>query len=193
MTKSEYRKLLLHIVYDLNTHYSNEYPKNCGYRWADGSYSFDCWNLNKTIWWGWTDGFSMGSYLHAPGKNGIGDWTGSEIMKHCDEVSSDFKKIPELDGLYMPDNGGHYGTFIGLETWEGYSFNVVECTPQTDYFLGGVLLSYVDENGYRYNHKGGARAGKWTMHGTTSWITDDIIVYQKIYEDKNIILGKVDK
>ena len=57
---------------------------------------------------------------------------------------------------------GHVGCFIGTEQRDGKIYNVIECTAA---WGGGILYSYVNESGERYNYKGGARNGKWKQHG----------------------------
>ena len=57
---------------------------------------------------------------------------------------------------------GHIGAFIGTNVINGKEYNVIECTAS---WGGGILYSYVNAKGERYNHKGGSRNGKWSQHG----------------------------
>lgn len=168
-TVKQFIDILLHIVFDCKTRYMNVLPYNCGFRHQDGSYSFDCWNLIKTILWGWTDGFNVGSYCFAANKNGMGDWNGRQILNVCDGVSKSFKSV-QAGKYLLTGMEDHAGVYIGSYTWQGYEFNTVECSPQTDVMIGGVMLTYTDEQGRRFNHKGGAQAGSWGYHGKLPWI-----------------------
>ena len=63
---------------------------------------------------------------------------------------------------------GHVGCFIGSCEVNGKTYNVIECTAA---WSGGILYSYVNEKGERYNYKDGTRKGKWTKHGkATAWV-----------------------
>ena len=173
-TAEKYKERLLDIILNLKTGYSNYVDKknkifyNCGY--YNGTYTtWDCWNWHKTLWWGWTSGFNKGSFLFAPNKNGIGDWNGREILDRCYDTSSDFKKVDEVEWL-LTEKEDHAGVYIGETTYKGYIFNTAECTPQTNVMEGGCCLTYTDEQGRRFNHKGGAQAGAWKYHGKMPWI-----------------------
>ena len=178
-TAEAYRKKLLYIIYNLPTSYSNKVDQttktyyNCGYR-GMSAYLWDCWNWHKTLAWGWEEGYNVGSFLYAPNKNGVGDWNGKQILDKCSDVSTNFKKITEEEML-LTKAQDHMGVYIGKEMWNGYEFNVAECTPQimrngTVIMSGGCHLSYVDEQGRRFNHKGGTQVGSWYQHGKLPWI-----------------------
>lgn len=198
MTKKEFIDKLLYCVYNLKTTYYNKLPYNCGYNHGK-YYSYDCWCWIKVILWGWVPGYNTGSYLHAPGQNGVGDWTGEEIMRWCENVSADFTSIPQAD-LLLTLARDHMGCYIGKHFWNGYEFNAVECTPQITNKTTGALimssgchLSYVDEKGNRFNHKGGQKVGVWAQHGTIPILEDDGREFDIVYEDEDVILGKVKK
>lgn len=184
-TVKKFIEILLHIVFDCKTRYMNVLPYNCGFRHQDGSYSFDCWNLVKSIFWGWTDGFNVGSYCFAKDKNGMGDWNGKQILDKCSAVSKNFSNIGKGEYL-LTGMEDHAGIYIGTYTWQGYEFNTIECSPQTDVMLGGVMLTYTDEKGRRYNHKGGTQAGSWAYHGKLPWIDyeDEVPVVEVKVENK---------
>ena len=197
-TAKQYRKKLLHIIYDLPTGYSNTVDKttktyyNCGYRGAT-SYLWDCWNWHKTLAWGWEEGYNVGSFLFAPNKNGVGDWNGRQIYDRCSDKSTNFKKIFEEEML-LTKAEDHMGVYIGKEVWNNFEFNVAECTPRVVkngvvLMTGGCLLSYVDEQGRRFNHKGGTQLGSWYYHGKLPWIdyTDVSLAHTTKSGDKTII------
>lgn len=180
-TAAQYRKKLLHIIYDLPTSYSNQVDKNtkvkvyynCGYRGMN-AYIWDCWNWHKTLAWGWTEGYNVGSFLFAPNKNGVGDWNGKQIYDVCSDKSTDFKKIADVEML-LTKAEDHMGVYIGKEIWNGYEFNVAECSPRVirngqQVMSAGCHLSYVDDQGRRFNHKGGVQVGSWYYHGKLPWI-----------------------
>ena len=178
-TADEYKESLLYDIYNLKTAYSNTVDKttktyyNCGYR-GMSSYMFDCWNWHKVKAWGWVPGYNVGSFLFAPGTNGIGDWTGRQILDKCSGVSSDFKNVAVGEWLLTAAED-HAGVYIGKHLWNGYEFNVAECTPEIKrngvvIMSGGCHLSYVDAQGRRYNHKGGTQVAAWAKHGKLPWI-----------------------
>lgn len=178
-TADKYVEKLLNIIYNLKTTYSNTVDKttqtyyNCGYH-GMSSYMFDCWNWHKVLWWGWTAGYNVGSFLFAPGTNGIGDWNGRQILDKCSGVSSDFKSLVPGEWL-LTKAEDHAGVYIGKHTWNGYEYNVAECTPKITrngnlIMSSGCHLSYVDEKGNRYNHKGGTQVLAWAYHGKLPWI-----------------------
>lgn len=176
-TADQYIERLLYIVYNLPTAYSNRVDGktyyNCGYRGMQ-SYMWDCWNWPKTVGWEWTPGYNVGSFLYAPGTNGIEDWNGRQILDRCDDVSKDFKSVVPAEFLLTAAED-HAGTFIGKQIWNGYEFNVAECTPKIVrngqlVMSAGCHLSYVDEKGNRFNHKGGVQVGSWAYHGKTPWV-----------------------
>ena len=154
------------ILASRKTYYKNKWPDNLCYVHTDGRTSADCVNLYKAI----LNGYDV--YNQTPGYyqrtlTNTGDCSEARLMAQCSDVSTDFKKLtngePRL--LYMK---GHIGAFIGTEIINGKEYNVIEATAS---WGGGILYSYVNEKGERYNHKGGARNGKWTQHGLlTKWV-----------------------
>lgn len=196
-TADEYVESLLYDVYNLPTTYSNRVDQttktyyNCGYRGMQ-SYMFDCWNWGKVKAWGWKPGYNVGSFLYAPGTNGVDDWNGRQIMDRCADVSTNFKPIVPAETLLTPA-ADHVGTFIGKHLWNGYEFNVAECTPKIVrdgklVMSAGCHLSYVDEQGRRFNHKGGVQVGTWAKHGKTPWVdfsNKDVPLKYTIKQDGN--------
>ena len=148
---------LIYIVEELKTKYKNSLPFNCGY--YDGNcYSWDCWNLIKSLIWGWKDTRIKGYYCYEPDKYGLGDWNGKQILEHCNVISTDFTYIP-IGSYLLTEKGDHAGIYIGNYEYSGCIFNVVECTPA---WLGGVQFSYVDNLGVRKRNKyDSAKFGTW--------------------------------
>lgn len=136
--------------------YDQPYPYNCGY--FDGERTtWDCVNLNKTIINGWEYSDRPGSFCNDFSRTG--DCTEWGLLSQC-EYSTNFSKMDCVAVLYMP---GHIGNYIGKEvTKNGKVYNVIECTGA---WGGGVLYSYVDKYGRRFNHMGGTQNGSWTHWG----------------------------
>ena len=166
-TAKTFVALLIHIAMDLPTKYINKFPENLGYYHAKGFWSWDCWNLIKSILWGWVEQKVPGYYQGYNSKTGLGDWTGAQILAKCEKVSGDFTKL--TPGEYMlSSDSGHAGTYIGDMIINGRCYNVVECTSA---WGGGVLLSYVSATGGRYRYKDGPKASVgWMKHGLLPWI-----------------------
>jgi hypothetical protein len=147
------------------TRYWNEYPYNLGYYHSDGVFSFDCVNLVKAILNGWDAVKRVGYFVNDFSRTGdCNEWG---LLSQCPDYSTDFSNLHCLAVLYMP---GHIGTALGEEVTRngGKVYNVIECTGA---WGGGVLYSYVDSKGRRFNHKGGSQAGTWTHWGKMSkWL-----------------------
>ena len=151
--------------------YKNIFPQNCLYYQGNGVYSADCWNLIKAFIWG--KGVlpkNVGGYWFNPGRYGLGDWNGRQILDKCADISLDFSSL--IPGEYLlTDAEDHAGIYIGdtKATFSGVTntFNVVECTP---IWADGIQYSYVDAKGNRYRYKGGAQAGKWQYHAKLPWV-----------------------
>lgn len=167
-TSRQFCDILKHIATELNSKYSSSFPRNLGYNYG-GGYSWDCWNLPKSLIWGWKEGGAVGSYTYAPGLYGLGDWDGGTILSHCSGVSTDFTHVPAGEFL-LTENKGHAGIYVGeFKDRYGQLCNVVECT--TDWKTGRVIGSWVDADGTRRNCKGGTKARPWHWHGMLSeWI-----------------------
>ena len=154
------------VLASRRTYYKNKYPDNLCYVHTDGRTSADCVNLYKAI----LNGYDV--YNQTPGYyqrtlTNTGDCSEARLMAQCSDVSTDFKKLKNSEPrlLYMK---GHIGAFIGSEIINGKEYNVIEATAS---WGGGILYSYVNEKGERYNHKGGSRNGKWTQNGLlTKWV-----------------------
>lgn len=165
-TAKAFHDLLIRTATEDATEYNRTFPYNLGYNWGD-YFTFDCWNMVKAMLCGWTDKIPKGTYTKINTAI-IGDWTGTEILNACTEVSSDWTDVPVCSFLLSPD-GGHAGVYVGEKIINGHCYNVVECTPA---WRGGVQLSYVSKTGKRYPYEGGtAMATGWGRHGKLSrWI-----------------------
>ena len=166
MKSADYIKLLHHIQADLKTDYNNKYPYNLGYN--HGSYwSWDCWNLPKTILWGWNEKIAKGKWQPKNTSIGLGDWNGWTILNCCSNISTDFSKLTPSEFMLTKDKG-HVGTYMGEFTIDGKVYNVIECTSAWSH---NVLASYVDANGNRSQYKGGAKKNTpWHWHGLLPWL-----------------------
>ncbi len=160
----------LKLAHDVPNVYDNHFPRNCGYYDAGkGRFSFDCWNLIKSILGGWSD-VRVDGYYVSPSSFPTGDCDGYHLLLQCTGISKDFSKIC-VPGTYLYlSNHPHAGVYIGDFTAEdGKVYNVVECTGAWE---GKVLYSYVDSQGRRLRYKGSSsQAYSWTDYGLlTKWI-----------------------
>lgn len=181
-TFKQFCGILIHIATKLNSKYDNHFPRNLGYNYGDG-YSWDCWNLPKSIIWGWKEGGAVGSYQRANPATGLGDWNGWTILNCCSNISTDFAHISEGEFL-LTENKGHAAVYVGeFKDRYGQLCNVVECT--TDWGTWRVIGSWVDPDGTRRNCKGGTAARPWHWHGMLPWIdySEVVPVQKKVAED----------
>lgn len=167
MTSREFIDKLMHIAFEVPNQYKNYWPQNLGYYNSNGRFSWDCWNLPKSLIWGWKEVKKVGYYQPKNLETGLGDWSGAKIMTYCTERSTDFSKITPGEFMMNGPND-HAGIYVGEFTRNGRVYNVIECTVA---FGGGVVPSYVSSTGLRYSSKGGNRNGSWARHGKLSkWI-----------------------
>lgn len=161
MKSSEFIKMLK-IAHDVPNCYINKFPKNLGY--FDGSkYSFDCWNLIKSVLSGWKPTGIKGDYVK-PQNLVTGDIDGATLLKKCTQRSKDFSKI-SIPGtyLYIASNP-HSGIYIGDTVINGKIYNVIECTKNS--WGNGVLYTYVDVDGARRKYKGASgKSLNWSEYG----------------------------
>lgn len=133
--------------------------------------SADCVNLYKALLNGYDVTNHNIGYFQSELSN-TGDCTEKGLLDQCSDVSSDFKKLklgePRL--LYMSSPTKHIGGYLGEEiNMNGTIYNVVECTSS---WGGGIIYSYIDENGGRFRCKNGERKGTWLKNGLmTPWIS----------------------
>lgn len=103
------------------------------------------------------------------------DWTEINILNHCSNVGYDnFLKAKPCAYLYMD---GHGGFKIDEFTKNGRTYNVAECTVAGAWGSPRkCIYSYVDNNGRRFNYKGGTQSGTWTAHGELYEVEYDVPV-----------------
>ena len=162
-------KGLKYVESQRRTFYSNQFPYNCGYIHPDGQQSWDCIGLVKCPI-NEPDIFYRTSpvgYYVKPGQV-IPDTTEFGILKLCTDVSYSFSKIEKAEYMYMP---GHGAWFVSEYRDPSGIVNTIEATAAMG---GGVLSSYCDQYGNRYDHKGGTFLGRWEAHGKLS----DYIEYE---------------
>lgn len=168
MAKIKVSKLITELKYieqKRKTKYVNEYPGNSGRLNEDGTLSFDCIGLVKGLIndIGIAHKMSPVGYFTPVGKV-IPDATEKGILDMCVGVSDDFRFMVPGEVLIMYKSTGHAGFYVGDYTDPSGIVNVIECTPNLS-GDGGVVSSYVDKDGYRWDHKGGIKYGKWEYHG----------------------------
>lgn len=156
----------LKLAHDVPNYYCNKFPKNCGY--YDGSrFSFDCWNLIKSILGGWTDNRTVGYYV-SPKDFPTGDVDGYHLLMQCTNRSKDFTQLKQAGTYLYLSTSPHAGVYLGDFTYNGHVCNVVECTGAWE---GKVQYTYVDEKGRRYQYKGGAKSSySWTDYGLLPYV-----------------------
>ena len=167
---------MLKVAHDVPDYYNAHWPYNLGY--FDGTrYSFDCWNLIKVILAGWQPTGVIGSYTSP---TVTGDIDGATMLSKCYNRSKDFSKI-SVPGTYLYiSNSPHSGVYVGEFERDGYYFNVVECTAAWD---NKVQFTYMDENGGRYQYKGGPKNPYgWTDYGLLPWVEYEDIPTDNIEE-----------
>lgn len=137
------------------------------------------WRYNVGLWTGDHWSFDCLGFVHCMVNGFCGDKSklgGGAVMDkfvtncteiqtlndYCYDVSSDFSSIKPGELLYM---NGHVGLYVGdvQPFGDGRIFNVAECCYSS--FGGGGMLTYVQDNGLRYNHRNGSNAGYWEKHG----------------------------
>lgn len=163
MTVTDWISRLKYLESSRVTYYDNSFPGNCGEINRDGSISFDCIGMVKSIINEPDIVYkkSPAGYYVKPGQV-IPDTTERGILNLCSDVSYAFNNLTPGEYLYM---NGHAGVYVGDFTDPSGVVNVIECTPA---FGGGVTTSYVDSAGRRWNHRGGYQVMAWGAHGKLS-------------------------
>lgn len=174
MKQSEFLTML-ETAYSVPNYYCNKYPKNLGY-FDGGSYSFDCWNLIKVILAGWKPTGIKGSFTKP---TVTGDIDGYNLLKKCTIKSKDFTKLIQPGAYLYLSTSPHSGIYVGDRVVNGKAVNVIECTK--GWGSNGVVYSYVDSKGGRYNYKGGSKCYSWTDFGLLPWVdyetkSEDIVI-----------------
>lgn len=164
MKSADWIKRLKYLAFNRVTYYDNQYPSNCGEINPDGSISFDCINMVKSVLNEPDIVYktSPAGYYVKPGQV-IPDVDGAGILALCTGVKwYDFSTISPGEFIYMRTDG-HGGVFVGEFTSGGYTFNVIECTAA---WKSGVVASYLDpKTGGRFSCKGGSQIYAWEAHG----------------------------
>lgn len=154
--------------------------------WYKDHWCADCIGFIKAVVNGWNADKSRNGGGMA--LDGYQDLTEAGLLATCSDRSKDFTKLTVGEYLYMD---GHGGIYIGEKTVNGKQYNVAECTMS---WGGGCLLSYVAQDGGRYNHRGGSYSCKWQEHGKLDRIkytdggggtqpSQDTYVTISVYED----------
>ena len=179
-------KALKHLALNRVTYYDNNYPSNCGEINPDGSISFDCIGLVKSLINELDIAYktSPPGYFVTPGQV-IPDASENGILYLCSSVStSGFDKAAPGEYLCMYEK--HAGVYVGDFQDPSGTVNVIECTVEA--FDSGVTTSYVTADGRRFDHKGGTQYGKWDAHGKL----DKYIDYSDKPTIKTLKVSKID-
>ena len=175
LTQKQFVDFLKSLPFGYASQYNNKYPYNCLFNQGKAIngmtiYSSDCNNLVKsTIWSKATLPKNKGEFVYKKGQYGLGDVSCEQLIALCNNQSTNFTKIIPGECLWMQ---GHIGTFVGEWTgkWDGktYTWNTIEAT--SCWGTDGILATYTDAQGRRFNHKGGTQAGTWKKHGKLPFI-----------------------
>lgn len=166
-TKADFVTFFKNLPPNIGSLYNNTFPRNCLYNVALNVWSADCWNMIKAaIWNDLVLPTPIGSYSYHPGKYGLQDLNGYQILQLCSDVSSDFTNLTPGEYLSTRDYD-HAGLYIGEVTTSAGTFNVVECTP---IWANGIQYTWVDPDGTRRQKKGGAVSVYWAKHGKLPWV-----------------------
>lgn len=164
MTATDWTDRLKYLATQRKTYYDNHFPGNCGEINSDGSISFDCIGLVKSVINepGIAYKYSPAGYYVTPGQV-IPDYDEIGILNLGTDITWwDFSNVANGEYLYMPGHGGVY--FSGNS-----DVNVAECTGA---WRGGVLCSWVDPDGTRRDCRGGSPNGRWSAHSKLSKYID---------------------
>lgn len=165
--KIEFADFFKNLPFNIGSIYNNTFPYNCLYNLGDNVWSADCWNMIKAaIWNDLTLPTPAGAYSYSPGKYGLQDLNGYQIIQACSDVSSDFTTIDYGEYLSTRDYD-HAGVYVGERTDGTYYWNVVECTP---IWADGIQFTWVDPDGTRRQYKGGPISTYWAKHGKLPWV-----------------------
>lgn len=158
----------------IGSYYNNSFPHNCLYYERNTAqnipiYTSDCWNLLKaSIWGDLTLPPNIGDYWYLPGKYGLQDWNGKQILDVCTDVAScDIDSPPEPAEYLITRDYGHVGLFVGSYDNGTHEYNVVECTPIWE---DGIQYTWMDPDGTRRRYKGGPASTYWAWHGKLPWV-----------------------
>ena len=120
---------------------------------AIGKFGFDCVCLIKGILWGW-NGNKNATYGGATyTSNGVPDIGADQMIRVCNDISTDFSKIIPGEAVWL---SGHIGVYIG----DGL---VIECTPKWQNRVQITACANIGQ-------KAGYNARTWTKHGKLPYI-----------------------
>lgn len=120
---------------------------------AMGKFGFDCVCLIKGILWGW-NGNKNATYGGATyTSNGVPDIGADQMIRVCNDISTDFSKIIPGEAVWL---SGHIGVYIG----DGL---VIECTPKWQNKVQITACANIGQ-------KAGYNARTWTKHGKLPYI-----------------------
>lgn len=153
------------------TGYRASLPWNCLYLDNNNVLWADCNNLVKATIWGKATIPPMGNNWYSPGLYGLGDLTCDQLINSCEDISTDFTDMTPAEIMFMAGSPDHIGSYVGdfVINIGGQDYNC-NCVEATAGFEGGILATYVDSQGRRYNGQGGAYGGTWDKHGKLPWI-----------------------
>lgn len=117
------------------------------------TWGFDCVNLYKGIFWGWTGDPTKEKGGAVYGSNGVPDKNADGIFNMCLKKSTDFSTIQPGEAVWIP---GHFGLYIGDNL-------VVECTPS---FNDGVQITGLANIKKSAEYPNRA----WDKHGFLPWV-----------------------
>lgn len=168
LTAKDYCEGLKALPWTIKSYYNNHFPQNLLFNQGDGVFSGDCWNsIVKAYFWG--KGVlprNKGGYWFNPGRYGLGDWNGRQILDHCSDISLDFSNI-EAGEYLLTEAEDHAGIYVDDFKHDGLTYNVIECTP---IWANGIQATYLDTSGKRYQVKGGVQGGAWKYHAKLPWV-----------------------
>lgn len=165
---------LLEQIHDVVDNIPTVYEQGSGWgAWNGYAFRLDCIIFVKCmVFWGWykpdKTAAHGGAYYDASY-----DWTEAGILNHCSDIkNTNFLAAVPCEYLYM---NGHGGFKIDEFTRNGKTYNVAECTVASAWGAPRkCIYSYVDDNGYRYDYKGGTQSGRWTAYGKLPKVEYDL-------------------
>lgn len=158
LTSKNWIERLRHL-FSRTTYYDNSFPSNCGEINPDGSISFDCIGLVKSVINEPDIVYKTApaGYHVTPGQV-IPDASEIGILNLCTDVKwGDFSNLVPGEYLYM---AGHAGVYLG-------GGQVIECTTDWE---GGCVCSGINQWGGRARN--GIWGRSWEAHGKLSRYID---------------------
>lgn len=142
--------------------YTAERIKNLKALSGKGYYGFDCSNLLKALFWGWTgEKLTNGKYFNYQ-SNTVQDKNADGIIGLCQNVSDDMSNLEIGEAMWFK---GHIGIYVGVVN--GVK-SVIDCTPS----LNKVCVNAISRQ-------------KWLKHGKLPWIDYDVVPMPSITKKSN--------